>query len=605
MFAVSLLTSYQYLNYWEEKSIQRSNDEVVSVISTIYATLLVEKENSAKQFSNLLPLNGSSFNEENILHFLNAIKSEDKNLTQVFFATKEGKVFSNAANGWIENFNAAEKRREWFVSIIEGNRNINITKPYYGTLGLAVTVSTPIVRDNAVVGVFALDLVLSGLIPDKLGLEYAITNNDGLIVATDLNNHEMLENNIYEQRPAYKSVDHNPYIYETQDNELFSVSKQKLSDELILFAFTNQTGSVKMIESLLIGLVLLLVTIGCVFLSLVITIVNREIKLNLGEEPALLVEKIQSFSNGNIRDVKFINQGLISKSLINMQDNISKIISTSNQSIEQLHINQENINAIIIESKINAEKEIHEVEQVVAATTELSATATEVAKNATDAESVTSSTLDVVNQSTKTLQHSEEISHKVSNAMSESVIIVGELRDYAEKINTVIDVINSISEQTNLLALNAAIEAARAGEQGRGFAVVADEVRSLAGKTQQSTIDIQNIILKLQEQSQRADSVMRDNASLVDESKLISEELISAFNEISSKIIELSDINTLVATAAEEQSSVTLDISKRMEAINITVLESLANANKVSDGNNMTSSLTNDIKQQFRFFKVS
>lgn len=326
----------------------------------------------------------------------------------------------------------------------------------------------------------------------------------------------------------------------------------------------------------------------------------------------IIVGYIKSLSTGDfnksisVKDKKSNNElDYIVDSIDNLYLSLCQIASKSGELSHELSGFQEDISKVIQDSMKNAEEEFRDIEQVAAAANELSSTASEVAQSAFNAENSTKSSLAVVENSSLILSKYASITEVITGSFKETSQIVNELRNHSEKISTVVDVINNISEQTNLLALNAAIEAARAGEQGRGFAVVADEVRSLAAKTQQSTVDIQAIISNLQTQSKNADDHMLKNAQMMDESREIAEELKVAFEDISQKVKEISDMNTIVATASEEQSSVTVEISQRIDGINSTVNSNLKNLARTGDINSNISDVTKELDRVLRFFKLS
>ncbi|EJB8414819.1 methyl-accepting chemotaxis protein [Vibrio vulnificus] len=326
----------------------------------------------------------------------------------------------------------------------------------------------------------------------------------------------------------------------------------------------------------------------------------------------IIVGYIKSLSTGDfnksisVKDKKSNNElDYIVDSIDNLYLSLCQIASKSGELSHELSGFQEDISKVIQDSMKNAEEEFKDIEQVAAAANELSSTASEVAQSAFNAENSTKSSLAVVENSSLILSKYASITEVITGSFKETSQIVNELRNHSEKISTVVDVINNISEQTNLLALNAAIEAARAGEQGRGFAVVADEVRSLAAKTQQSTVDIQAIISNLQTQSKNADDHMLKNAQMMDESREIAEELKVAFEDISQKVKEISDMNTIVATASEEQSSVTVEISQRIDGINSTVNSNLKNLARTGDINSNISDVTKELDRVLRFFKLS
>jgi len=235
-------------------------------------------------------------------------------------------------------------------------------------------------------------------------------------------------------------------------------------------------------------------------------------------------------------------------------------------------------NAIHDQTKVMSSQLIshnNETDQVVTAITEMSATASEVAQNTTQvAEATHAATGDVANAQRCVDASLEEISAlmaQINNAASN----IQSLSEQSKKINSVLSVIGGIAEQTNLLALNAAIEAARAGEQGRGFAVVADEVRSLASRTQSSTLEINEMLSELHKLVALAVKTMEESQQScvrsVDSSRAISDSLGS----VTSAVTAINDMSTQIATAATEQSSVTEEINRNVFAIQEIVNELL------------------------------
>lgn len=237
------------------------------------------------------------------------------------------------------------------------------------------------------------------------------------------------------------------------------------------------------------------------------------------------------------------------------------------ETADGLHLFAEEFFDAAQEGQNLAKNQRQHIDSLATAMEEMSAAVREVAKNASDTSSNIQLTSEEANKGAQRVQNTIDSIQLLTNEIQQASAAVTHLTERTNKISDVITVINGISGQTNLLALNAAIEAARAGEQGRGFAVVADEVRTLAGRTQQATVEIQHMIDELQEGTGTLNSIMDKTVTQATNSQELIVQVGQDIDRISQHSETIFEMSAQIATSAEEQSSVSGEIASRLDTV--------------------------------------
>ncbi len=280
------------------------------------------------------------------------------------------------------------------------------------------------------------------------------------------------------------------------------------------------------------------------------------------------------------------------------------MIRQTSEQATQLSTASHNLSEVSHNTNSEIQQEKQQVDSVSTAVTEMAATVLEISRNAHQANSAAESVQRITLDGTERSRQAQQVMTALANHIGEAAQVVAGLEQESGSIGAVIDVINGIAEQTNLLALNAAIEAARAGEQGRGFAVVADEVRSLASRTQESTENIRVMISRLQQIAQQASQMMQQGQEQAEGSVNQTQQVLDALEQIAGSVTEVQDQSHQIATATEQQTVVAEDINNNLNSINQLVNNTAHHANQLASEARDLNQLAGDLNATVNQFKV-